>query len=448
MVTADRSVTDRAWTTVLERVALPLGDRVLRTEFLRELRRWRRIQRLDAVELEALQRVGLAALLDHATTEVPHYRDLALPRSDDPHEWLRRFPILTKADLRASGDRLVTPGLSGLVKVVSSGSSGFQSTLWSTPRELSRSQAIQTLWWEWAGYRLGDRLLQTGMTPDRGRAKAIKDRLLRTTYVTAFGLTDDEMLTILDGAPRGGWRHLGGYASSIDALARVAIGHDRDLRFASAISWGDKLYPAHRRHLRTAFDAPVLDTYGATEGFMIAAQCFDGPYHVMSPHVVVELLDADDRPVAPGELGRVVVTRLDATAMPMIRFALGDLAVAPATPMPSPVGLAFPQLERIVGRETDVWVSPGGRTLTVHTFTGVFEFVEEIEQFSIVPGDGTLVVEYRSPAPLGPDVIERTRRALVDAVGEDLDLAWRRVNEIPDSPSGKPQIIRPPTPPT
>ena len=285
------------------------------------------------------------------------------------------------------------------------------------------------------------------MTPDRGRAKAIKDRLLRTTYVTAFGLTDDEMLTILDGAPRGGWRHLGGCVLDRHARQKSAIGHDRYLRCVTVDQLGRQAGRTATATCGRRSTHRCSTPHGATEGFMIAAQCFDGPYHVMSPHVVVELLDADDRPVAPGELGRVVVTRLDATAMPMIRFALGDLAVAPATARARSV-LAFPQLERIVGRETDVWVSPGGRTLTVHTFTGVFEFVEEIEQFSIVPGDGTLVVEYRSPAPLGPDVIERTRRALVDAVGEDLDLAWRRVDEIPDSPSGKPQIIRPPTPPT
>ncbi|MCB1247594.1 MAG: hypothetical protein KDB69_10035, partial [Acidimicrobiia bacterium] len=209
-------------------------------------------------------------------------------------------------------------------------------------------------------------------------------------------------------------------------------------------SWGDKLYPAHRRHLADAFDAPVVDTYGATEGFMIAAQRFDGPYYVMSPHVVVELLDDHDEPVPPGQMGRVVVTRIDALAMPIIRFALGDLAVAPARPEASPHGLEFPQLERVVGRETDVWISPGGRTITVHTFTGVFEHEPEIEQFSVIPSDDSLVIEYRSSTEVPPGVLERASARLREAVGESLELAWVRVDTIPDSPSGKPQIIRRP----
>ncbi len=438
-----RRTSERLYGRVIEQGALPAGDLLLRTEFMAELRRWRRLEQLSAADLNRVQRDGLRTLLTHATAVVPHYRDLDIAPDDDPYRWLRRFPILTKADLRNGGTRLLTPGSKHLVKVSSSGSSGFQSTLWSTPREISRAQAIQTLWWEWAGYRIGDRLLQTGITPDRGIAKRVKDRLLRTTYISAFGLTDDDMASILRGAPRGGWRHFGGYASSLDAFARVALARpELRVSFDAAISWGDKLYPQHRRHLRDAFDAPVLDTYGAAEGFMIAAQRFDGPYYVMSPHVVVELLDDHDEPVEPGELGHVVVTRIDALTMPMIRFRLGDLAVAPAEPVVIPGAPAFPQLERIVGRETDVWVSPGGRTLTVHTFTGVMEHFEEIEQFSVIPHDDALTLEYRAGGDLDPSVLERAADALRDAVGERLTITWRRVEHIPDSPSGKPQIIR------
>lgn len=442
-----RRASERLYNRLLEHVALPVGDLLLRTEFMAELRRWRRIQHLPAAELDRLQRDGLRTLLAHASRAVPHYRDLGVAPDDDPYLWLRRFPILTKTDLREDGARLLTPGVKHLVKVSSSGSSGVQSTLWCTPREISRAQAIQTLWWEWAGYRIGDTLLQTGITRDRGIAKRVKDRLLRTTYIPAFGLTDDEMAAVLGDPPQRGWRHFGGYASSLDAFARVALARPEiEVGLDSAISWGDKLYPRHRRHLRDAFDAPVLDTYGAAEGFMIAAQRVagsgDAPYCVMSPHVVVELLDEHDEPVEPGELGRVVVTRLDAHTMPMIRFRLGDLAVAPAEPAVIPGGPALPQLERIVGRETDVWVSPGGRTLTVHTFTGVMEHFEEIEQFSVIPHDNSLTIEYLADGGFDPAVLDRAADALRDAVGERLTITWRRVEHVPDSPSGKPQIIR------
>lgn len=443
-----RTGPERAYNAFLERLALPLGDRVLRTELMATLRQWRQIQHLPAPELARMQRANLASLLEHASRTVPYYAGLGVARDEDPYEWLRRFPILTKSVLRDEGERLCTPGVDGLVQVSSSGSSGFQSTIWVSPAEISRTQAIQTLWWEWSGYHFGDRLLQTGMTPDRGIVKAVKDRMLRTTYVVAFGLDDDEMAEILRAGRKRPWRHLGGYASNIDAFAQAAAaaGID-DIEFESVISWGDKLFAEYRARLEAQFSAPVHDLYGTTEGVCIAAQREGSAYYVMTPHVVLELLDEDGQPVAPGELGRVVVTRLDATSMPLVRFSLGDLAVARPDGPPPPGGLAFPQLERIIGRDTDTIRTPGGRTLTVHTFTGVFEHVPEIIQFSIIPAGDGFTVEYRPAPGFDASVPDRVADTLREVIGEPVAIRWKAVEHIADSPSGKPQIIRPPAPP-
>ena len=58
------------YTTGLERTVLPLGDRVLRSEFMSTLRQARTMQHLPATELDRLQRERLAGLLRHATTAV------------------------------------------------------------------------------------------------------------------------------------------------------------------------------------------------------------------------------------------------------------------------------------------------------------------------------------------------------------------------------------------
>jgi phenylacetate-CoA ligase len=441
---AGRGVADRAYNEVLERLVLPCGDLVLRTEFMRTLRHWRQIQHLPSGELASLQADGLRHLLEHATARVPYYRSVQVQPDADPHEWLRRFPILTKQELRAEGEDLLTPGVGNLVECASSGSSGIQSTVWMTPAEMSRAQAIQTLWWEWAGYRLGDRLLQTGITPDRGWVKSLKDRLLRTTYVTAFGLTDRQMLDVLEQGRDHPWDHFGGYASSVDAFAQAAGSHGMgDITFGSVISWGDKMFDHYRRRVEAQFSTTVHDTYGTTEGLCVAAQCRSSEYYVMTPHVVLELLDDSWEPVQPGEIGRVVVTRLDATAMPLIRYYLGDLAVAPVEPVRRAGRPAFPQLERIIGRDTDTIRTAEGRVLTVHTFTGVFEFAPSIEQFSIVPDDKGLVVEYIPAKDFLPHVIDEVSNRLNSVVGEIVPLRWKAVDHIPDSPSGKPQIIRP-----
>lgn len=426
--------------TAIERLALVLGDRALRTEYVATLRRWRRIQHLPAEELRRLQHDGLRELLEYATTTVPYHRAGAAARHDDPYEWLRRLPVMTKHDLRDSVDELVVGDRSRLVASPSSGSSGIQSTVYMTPREVSRTQAYQTLLWEWAGYRLGTPLLQTGMTPDRGAVKAVKDRLLRTTYVPAFGLDDEDALEVITGRGARRSRHFGGYASSLYVVARAASSAGIDQHFDSVISWGDKMFPEYRSLIERTFRTKVYDTYGTTEGLVIAGQRDVEQYYVLSPHVVVELLDDEDRPVPDGELGRVVVTRLDSRAMPLIRYSLGDLAIAAEASAQAELG--FPVLERIVGRDTDIVETPSGRHLIVHTFTGIFEFFTQIQQFRVVQEhrDG-ITVEYIPGDGFQPGVLTALEQRLREIVREPFAIDWTEVDHIPSTPSGKPQIV-------
>ena len=426
--------------SAVEHLAMPAGDLVLRTEFISTLRRWRRLQRLPTAELQRLQRDALRDLLEYATSTVPHHRRGAAARHDDPYQWLSRLPVMTKYDLRDSVDDLVVGDPARLVASPSSGSSGVQSTVYMTPREVSRAQAYQTLLWEWAGYTLGAPLLQTGMTPDRGRVKAIKDRLLRTTYVDAFGLDDHDALEVIESAGAGRSRHFGGYASSLYVIARAARSAGVEVRFDSVISWGDKMFPEYRDVIEATFHTRVYDTYGTTEGLVIAGQHDLDQYYVLSPHVVVELLDGDGRPVPTGELGNVVVTRLDARAMPLIRYAVGDLAIAGERPTGAEFG--FPTLERIVGRDTDIVETPSGRHLIVHTFTGIFEFFAEIRQFRVLQEerDG-ITIEYIPGAGFGPRVLDALEQRLRETIREPFDIRWSEVAHIPASPSGKPQIV-------
>ena len=428
------------YTEAMERAALPIGDRMLHTEFMSTLRRWRQLQYLPEHELEQIQRRALAELLEFATSTVPHYRSLRDARDDDPMEWLRSFPILRKRDLVDAADDLVVAPRDSLIASPSSGSSGVQSTVWMTPAESSRSQAYQTLMWEWAGFRLGDPLLQTGMTPDRGVVKRIKDVMLRTTYVEAFGVTDELAAQVLSSKAARRSRIFGGYASSLYVFARAAARRGLEVHFEAVISWGDKMFPEYRSLIESTFRTQVFDTYGTTEGIAVGAQRDLQQYYVLSPHIVLELLDGQDRPVPVGELGRVVVTRLDSRAMPLVRYELGDLAVAGVRPPDAE--LQLPVLDRVIGRDTDIVETPSGRHLIVHTFTGIFEFFHEIEQFRIVQREPSgIVVEYLPRAGYSPEVEAKLENRLREVIDEPFDIRFEQVDHIPTSPSGKPQIV-------
>src|SRR5207302_1711333 len=107
------------------------------------------------------------------------------------------------------------------------------------------------------------------------------------------------------------------------------------------------------------FGCPVFDRYGCREVGNIAHECSaHRGLHVHSDINVVELL-VGDRPAAPETAGDVVLTNLTNFVMPIIRYDLGDQAVASASVCTC--GRHGPLLERIVGRQVDVTVSPAGK---------------------------------------------------------------------------------------
>jgi phenylacetate-CoA ligase len=428
--------------TILENSILPLGDVLLGTEYISTLRKWRAIQNYSELELKRLQEKNLRNLLDHAQHNIPFYKKFT-PGSGKLE--LKDLPVLTKPIIRDNIDSMLwhPDRKHKLISEKSSGSSGIQGEVFVSRREQSIFQAVQTLTWEWAGYKPGAFLLQTGITPKRGMVKSIKDFLFRTQYVSAYNLDQNRVGEILKKLSNEK-RFFGGYASSLWVFAEAAkaLGID-NLKFEGVISWGDKMFPHYRERIEKQFNTLVYDTYGTTEGFMIAGQK-DLPYHyILTPHVYLELLDNKGNEVPDGEMGHVVVTRLDAYEMPLIRYYLGDLAIKlPRDKYPEKRDLQFPLLEKIIGRDTDIVRTQSGKKMIVHFFTGIFEHAPEILQFRVIQHRlDEMTIEYIPRDIFNSGVLDVLTKKIHDYLQEPFPITFVEVESIPSTFSGKPQII-------
>lgn len=163
----------------LENAVLPLGDTLLGTQYISTLKELRSIQHLSESGLEELQQKKLSNVLTHAVNHIPFYKIL---RKGNEAPSISDFPIMTKVVIKENLDNLLWhPEIKGeLICEKSSGSSGVQGQVFMSRKEQSIVQAAQTLFWEWAGYRIGTSILQTGMTLNRGTVKKTKDILFRT----------------------------------------------------------------------------------------------------------------------------------------------------------------------------------------------------------------------------------------------------------------------------
>lgn len=436
---------NRLYGKSLEHLVLPLGERLLDSPVMKHLHQLRSLAHQSETELLELEHSNLERLLQTATQTIPYYRSLSPTKNADPTTWLRHFPVLKKADLIANESQLLGSSKSRLIACNSSGSSGVQSTVYVSREDQAIARAVQLAWWEWAGYSIGDPIVQNGMTPKRGIVKKLKDILLRTTYYTAFNLSDADSVHLLNSMRNTSTHMLCGYASALYVLAHIAEQHGiDDVRFTRAISWGDKLFPHYRQKILDVFGAQTFDTYACTEHVMIAAQADLEYKYILSPYVHLELLDENDQPVEDGKIGRVVVTRLFGTSMPLIRLDLGDLAIRlPRSDYPKNRQMAFPLLKHIVGRDTDIVTTPEGHFLIVHYFTGIFEHYPQIKQFKVVQNepDG-MDIEYIPREGFDSEVLKRVEDDLRHYLqGENFRILFKEVDFIAPSASGKPQFI-------
>ena len=180
------------------------------------------------------------------------------------------------------------------------------------------------------------------------------------------------------------------YPSVIENLARHCI--SRSIALPSLLqigTFGEILSSKCRKLVFDAWGLKVFDVYSAMEAGPIALQCpVHEHYHEQSEAVIVEILDAGDRPCQVGETGRVVITSLHNFAAPLIRYEIGDLATRGA---PCPCGRSLPVIQRVMGRQRNMLRYPDGSarwpSLSEAGLAMVFSKAGEmpaIEQFQIV----------------------------------------------------------------
>jgi phenylacetate-CoA ligase len=145
------------------------------------------------------------------------------------------------------------------------------------------------------------------------------------------------------------------------ALCRHAVARSVALHPPSFVTLTyEQITRAAKRAISRALPAtPLLSLYGATEAGVLFMECTAGRLHHNSRHSHIELL-----PVAAGAapLGRVVVTTLGRTWMPLLRYDIGDLVRV----VTGPCTCGQPEdgylLERVEGRVNDALVT-ADRTL-------------------------------------------------------------------------------------
>lgn len=391
-----------------------------------------RTQWLSRSQIEELQLKQLRALLLHCFHQVPYYRRILDAigigaRPIDGMAELRRLPLLTRelyqkhfTDLRA---RNLPPGMTEAGGGYTSGTNGVPIQVLKTNRD--------SLWW--SAFFLRD-LEWSGLDP-RGRLASI--RLMATSR--------EQLPRALEGLSYPYWTHfchvlletgpafvmdvrqdprrqldwlrevqpdyLCSLPSNLDFLASLVLEGGRRLPHLRAIqAVGEPLTYGMRERIEAAFGVPVKDLYSSTEAGYVASPCPLGHgHHVHAESVIVEVLDANDRPCLPGQTGRLVFTTLQNFITPFIRYDILDEVTLGAGPCPC--GRGLPLWTRVDGRRHPLLHLPGNQRKSSMGITLGLRQVGGCHQFQFVQrAVDHVIVRVVPDSSWGPEHAQRMRQ--------------------------------------
>jgi phenylacetate-CoA ligase len=162
----------------------------------------------------------------------------------------------------------------------------------------------------------------------------------------------------LDQIAQVGPAYLRGYPLYLMWLADSCRDHGRALKsLRVAAPFGGLASPAMAARIGAGLGARFGAKYGTSELGTVAASCGQAPgMHIFEDLFIVEALHKG-RPVEPGQVGRLVMTDLTNSTMPLLRYDVGDVGRVYAGPCPC--GRTTARLE-VLGRVQEVLASPAG----------------------------------------------------------------------------------------
>lgn len=293
--------------------------------------------------IKALQNKKLTELLLYVQEHSPHYKTLFLRERIDVNtiasiEDLVNIPVTTKEQLQAYNDSFLCVPRNKIIEyTATSGTLGSPVSIALTENDLQR-----LAYNEYQSFSCAD-----GHPEDVFQLMLTLDRqfMAGMAYYSGIRKLGAGIIRVGPGVPSLQWENIFrlkptaivAVPSFIVKLIQFAIDHNIDFKSSSvkkAICIGENIRNTDfslnvlGQKITSQWPIRLYSTYASTEMQTAFTECGQGRGgHHQPDLVIVELLDENDQPVAPGIAGEVTITTLGVEAMPLIRYKTGDMCM-------------------------------------------------------------------------------------------------------------------------
>lgn len=409
---------------------------------------WWSARKLEALRLDRLRR-----LLSLAGSDVPYYRDLFArigfcPAKITSISDLARLPLLTKAIIRAEGERMKSEAGRDLSRFNTGGSSGEPLIFFIGKERISHDVAAKWRATRWWGVDIGDPEIVVWGSPielgAQDRLRMLRDRLMRTELLPAFEMSDAKLDGFVERICEQRPSMLFGYPSAISLIA----GHARKRGIALdklgvkvVFVTSERLYAHQREAISQAFGCPVANGYGGRDAGFIAHECPAGGMHITAEDIIVEIVNAQGEVLPPGSPGEIVVTHLATADFPFVRYRTGDIGTVGIESCAC--GRGLPLLREIEGRSTDFLVAADGTVMHGLALIYILRDLPGIDAFRIVQESlESVLVQIVPTVDYEPTLESRIDTGIKARLGQAVAVRIERLSEIPRDKSGKYRYVQ------
>jgi phenylacetate-CoA ligase len=349
-------------------------------------RQYRFIPQMTEEQIAERQLEGLRWTVDHAYKRSPFYRNHLSEAGIEPGciqslDDLRTLPVTTADHLKQGYPfPLLSVPERDVVRIHgSSGTTGKRKILSYTQKDIDVWKDMFARCYELAGLTREDRVqvcVGYGLWTAGAGFQLGSERFGAMTLPVGPGLLEIQLQILEDLKPT----CLCSTASMALLMGEQVIKHGLQDKIAlKRVIFGGE---AHSEKMRKQFEESLglehsFDITGMTElygpGMGLECTAHEG-IHYWADMYILEVLDPVTlEPVAPGELGEMVVTSLCKEGSPLIRYRTRDLTRL--IPGVCPCGVTMPRHEKIQGRSDDMFIFRG-----VNIYPG--QIAEVLESFS------------------------------------------------------------------
>ncbi len=346
--------------------------------------------------IRAMQQQKLQELLAYIGQHSPFYRELFTTRhiniaAIQTPEDLVHLPVTGKEDLQQRNSDFLCVSRDKIIEyTATSGTVGSPVTIALTDNDLNR-----LAYNEYSSFSCAD-----GSSTDVYQLMLTLDRqfMAGMAYYSGIRKLGAGIIRVGPGVPSLQWETIArlqptaivAVPSFIVKLIQYAQEHKIDINSSSvkkAVCIGENIRNTDfsmnvlGQKITNSWNIQLYSTYASTEMQTAFTECGAGKGGHHQPElVIVELLDDNHQPVAPGQPGEVTITTLGVEGMPLLRYQTGDICIGHYEPCSC--GRHSLRLSPVIGRKKQM-IKFKGTTLFLPALSDILNGMEDIRDFTV-----------------------------------------------------------------